>query len=278
MMFDSPHMSAPMLMRGNTPPTTRSPPHRSRPAGYPPNRQPATVGEEERGWRGPTSRRTSTRAAPERRPPQSGNPAYASFSSRRREMALSENSRGFPPGHASRPELLRRHSFPWRYGCHCPSLPRHRWHKERPLQWHPDSRRQTCEIGDDLLVLTLADFTDNELDEVYAPHLRRRHDWAILTPHVPKGSKKNSFLDRYGCQISTGQVQDLPRGGVVAVRQDKLASYSTKLEGWVAAGQTLDAKFLSTLTGALQCTGQTIHLFSRTQYQLDTTGMARKWD
>ena len=68
-MLDSPHTSAPMLMRGNTPPTTRSPPHRSRPAGYPPNRQPATVGEEERGWRGPTSRRTSTRAAPERRPP-----------------------------------------------------------------------------------------------------------------------------------------------------------------------------------------------------------------
>jgi hypothetical protein len=48
-MLDSPHTSAPMLKRGNTPPTTRSPPHRSRSAGYPPNRQPATVGEEERG-------------------------------------------------------------------------------------------------------------------------------------------------------------------------------------------------------------------------------------
>ena len=56
-------------MRGNTPPTTRSPSHRSRPAGNPPNRQPATVGKEKRGGRGPTSRRTSTRAAPERRPP-----------------------------------------------------------------------------------------------------------------------------------------------------------------------------------------------------------------
>jgi hypothetical protein len=43
-----------MLMRGNTPPTTRSPSHLSRPAGYPPNRQPATVGEEERGGRGTT--------------------------------------------------------------------------------------------------------------------------------------------------------------------------------------------------------------------------------
>ena len=41
-----------MPMRGNAPPTTRSPPHRSRPTGNPPNRQPATVGEEERGRRG----------------------------------------------------------------------------------------------------------------------------------------------------------------------------------------------------------------------------------
>ena len=49
MMLDSPHTSVSMLMRGNTPPTTRSPPHRSRPTGDPPNRQPATVGEEERG-------------------------------------------------------------------------------------------------------------------------------------------------------------------------------------------------------------------------------------
>ena len=65
MMLDSPHTSAPMLMRGNTPPTTHSPPHRSRLTGYPPNRQPATVSEEERGGRGTTSRRTSTRAARE---------------------------------------------------------------------------------------------------------------------------------------------------------------------------------------------------------------------
>ena len=51
-------------MRGNTPPTTRSPPHRSRPAGNPPNRQPATVGKEERGRRGPTSRRTLDEGGP----------------------------------------------------------------------------------------------------------------------------------------------------------------------------------------------------------------------
>ena len=68
-MLDSPHTSAPMLMRVNTPPTTHSPPHRSRPAGNPPNRQPATVGKEELGRRGPTSRRTLTRAAPDSRQP-----------------------------------------------------------------------------------------------------------------------------------------------------------------------------------------------------------------
>ena len=68
-MLDSPHTSVEMLMRGNTPPTARSPPHRSRPTGNPPNRQPATVGEEERGGRGPTSRRTPMREAPDCRPP-----------------------------------------------------------------------------------------------------------------------------------------------------------------------------------------------------------------
>jgi hypothetical protein len=58
-----PHV--PMLMRGNTPPTTRSPPHQSRLTGNPPNLQPVTVGEEERGGRDPTSRRTPMRAAPD---------------------------------------------------------------------------------------------------------------------------------------------------------------------------------------------------------------------
>jgi hypothetical protein len=67
MMLDSPHTLVPMLMRGNT---QRS--HCGRDlhhtdhvrAGNPPNLQPATVREEERGGRGPTSRRTSMRAAP----------------------------------------------------------------------------------------------------------------------------------------------------------------------------------------------------------------------
>jgi hypothetical protein len=70
MMLDSPHTSAPMLMRGTSLPQ-RSPPHRSRPTGYPPNRQPATVCAEERGGRGTTSSRTTTGAAPEFRPPKS---------------------------------------------------------------------------------------------------------------------------------------------------------------------------------------------------------------
>jgi hypothetical protein len=62
-----PHV--PLLMRGNTPPTRRSPPHRSRLTGNPPNLQPVTVCEEERGGRDPTSRRTPMRAAPDCRPP-----------------------------------------------------------------------------------------------------------------------------------------------------------------------------------------------------------------
>jgi hypothetical protein len=62
-----PHV--PTLMRGNTPPTTRSPPHQSPLTGNPPNLQPVTVSEEERGGRDPTSRRTLMRAAPDCRPP-----------------------------------------------------------------------------------------------------------------------------------------------------------------------------------------------------------------
>ena len=59
-------------MRGNTPPTTRSLPHRSRRTGNPPNLQPVTVSEEERGGRDPTSRRM--RAAPDCRPPPTHRP------------------------------------------------------------------------------------------------------------------------------------------------------------------------------------------------------------
>ena len=69
MMLDSPHTSVPVLMRSNTPPTTRSPPHQSRPTGNPPYRQPATVSDGERGGRGLTSRRMPMRAASDCRPP-----------------------------------------------------------------------------------------------------------------------------------------------------------------------------------------------------------------
>jgi hypothetical protein len=68
-MLDSPHTLVPMLMRGNTlPQRVLHPTHHVR-AGSPPNRQPATVSEEERGGRGPSSRRTSMRAAPNCSPP-----------------------------------------------------------------------------------------------------------------------------------------------------------------------------------------------------------------
>jgi hypothetical protein len=96
MMLDSPHTLASMLMRGNAlvlktpvenaprtsiekhlswspdiPPAARFPLHRSRPAEYQPNRQPATVCAEELGGKDTTSSRTTTRAANELSPPKS---------------------------------------------------------------------------------------------------------------------------------------------------------------------------------------------------------------
>jgi hypothetical protein len=118
-MFDSPHTSAPM--RVNTPPTTRSPPHQSRPAGYPPNRQPATVGEEERGGRGTKSRRTSTRAAPERRPPLTARhaPLPRTSTSQGRGPEPAQDRRAAPrgrrraaPGSSPRSRPPRRHKPP----------------------------------------------------------------------------------------------------------------------------------------------------------------------
>ena len=91
-MFDSPHTSVPMLMRGNAlvlktpvenaprtsiekhlswssdiPPASIFPLHRSSPAEYQPNQQPVTVCAESRAgvWRGTTTSRTTTRAANE---------------------------------------------------------------------------------------------------------------------------------------------------------------------------------------------------------------------
>jgi hypothetical protein len=53
--------------------------------------------------------------------------------------------------------------------------------------------------------MALADFTESEFDEVYAPPLRIRQDWVILTPPVSKDSKKRLFLERHGGRISTEQ-------------------------------------------------------------------------
>ena len=57
-----------VLVTSDIPPAALFPPHQSRPAGYPLNRQPATVGVEERDGRGTTSSRTTTGAAPELSP------------------------------------------------------------------------------------------------------------------------------------------------------------------------------------------------------------------
>ena len=92
-----PHV--PTLMRGNTPPTTRSPPHRSRRTGNPPNLQPVTVSEEERGGRDPTSRRTPMRAAPDCRPPPTARHASQPRSSSTSHPPQQHRS---PPGAAPR--------------------------------------------------------------------------------------------------------------------------------------------------------------------------------
>ena len=126
MMLDSTHTSATMSMRGNTLPTSLSPPHQSRPAGHPPNRQPVTVGEEERDGRGTTSRRTLTREAPERRPPQtalrpptshtsSSHPREGGHHLRRTASQLHAAGGGPRPGQApaaARPAAATSHDTP----------------------------------------------------------------------------------------------------------------------------------------------------------------------
>ena len=66
--------------------------------------------------------------------------------------------------------------------------------------------------------------------------------------------KKKAFFDRYGCQISKGQGKIFKERGWWTLGLDKLASYATLLEGWVAKGQTPDAQLYSELTGVLQNT------------------------
>jgi len=107
---------------------------------------------------------------------------------------------------------------------------------------------------DSPLVMALADFTDNDFREHYAPHLQRRQDWVILPPPLPNGTKKKVFLEQYGHKIATGQDRVYRERGWWMSGRDALASHATPLEGWVSKGQTPDAKRVSVLTGALQNT------------------------
>jgi hypothetical protein len=50
--------------------------------------------------------------------------------------------------------------------------------------------------------MALADFTDSDFEENYAPHLQRRQDWVILTPPLPDGAKKKAFLEQYGHKVA----------------------------------------------------------------------------
>jgi hypothetical protein len=122
------------------------------------------------------------------------------------------------------------------------------------LFWHSIPTRSTLDLEDSPLVMSLADFTDNDFVEKYVPHLQHCLNWVILTPPLTEDSKKKSFLDRYGNMISTGQGKVFRERGWWRSGQDKLASYATPLEGWVAKGQLLDVGLISALTGALQTT------------------------
>jgi ribonuclease HI len=122
------------------------------------------------------------------------------------------------------------------------------------LFWHSDPTRMSEYPVDSPLVMALADFTDKDFEENYAPHLQRRQDWVILTPPLPHGTKKQAFLEQYGRKIATGQGKVYRERGWWMSGRDALASHATPLEGWVSKGQTPDAKRVSVLTGALQNT------------------------
>jgi len=122
------------------------------------------------------------------------------------------------------------------------------------LFWHPDSKCISGSPADSPLVMALADFTDRDFEENYAPYLQRRQDWVILTPPLPNGAKKKAFLEQYGHKVAIGQGKVYRERGWWMSGLDALASYATPLEGWVSTGQTPDAKRVSALTGALQNT------------------------
>jgi len=122
------------------------------------------------------------------------------------------------------------------------------------LFWHSDPTRISEFPVDSPLVMALADFTDKDFEENYAPHLQRRQDWVILTPPLPHGTKRKAFLEQYGHKIATGQGKVYRERGWWMSGRDALASLATPLEGWVSKRQTPVAKRVSVLTGALQNT------------------------
>ena len=61
------------------------------------------------------------------------------------------------------------------------------------LFWHSIPTRSTLDLEDSPLVMSLADFTDNDFVEKYAPQLQHCLYWVILTPPLSEDSKKKSF-------------------------------------------------------------------------------------
>jgi hypothetical protein len=234
-MLDSPHTSAPMLMRGNTPPTTRSPPHQSRPAGYPPNRQPVTVGEEERDGRGTTSRRTSTRAAPERRPPPTVRHAPTSQQlqpPQGRGPSQAQDCRAAPRGRRRAEPGTGPHRRPPRRR----NLPRH-----APCQPQQEGGKGRCPV-----------VSNRPLHRA----MQQRCHHASASARSPSSPP-------------------MPRPRLQRAATARQEKFQLPI-----AAQNLLWMRNSSLHSREHCNAllQTIHLFSRTQYRLDSTGMARKWD
>jgi hypothetical protein len=86
--------------------------HRSRQTGNPPNRQPVTVDEEERGGRGQTLRLTSMKAAPDCRQPLTARHATQPRASTSHPPATRLSPQGAAPLHGEGGQLRRRTASP----------------------------------------------------------------------------------------------------------------------------------------------------------------------
>jgi len=80
------------------------------------------------------------------------------------------------------------------------------------LFWHPVPTVTTCDLAGDPLVMALADFTDKEFEEKYAPYLQQRHNWVILTFPLPKGLRRKLFLTVMGVRYRRDRVRSLRKG------------------------------------------------------------------